>query len=509
MQRRLTIALVLTAVMSILLVAVGVLAMAQFSARSDAEAQVDSGLQIVARFLDDDQGQTTGRLDLVLDESRQDFGLDVLGVGIINVDGQLLSLAERRRAIPLTEELPAFELDSSQLAALEGQEVVFIPSDDSVVGVRQVNLDRLANAIGDENQVVVVASRRVSAVSGRTLVWFLGSSGLVLAGAALAGMWLAKRLVNPLRDIQATTTAIAGGDLTARVATAGSDEVAELGQAVNGMASDLQRSKALDRQFLMSVSHDLRTPLTAISGYAEALQDGALDDPQSAGAVIGNHADRLDRLVGDLLDLAKLDANRFRFDLRPFDLAVTAGRTVAGLTRRAAEHNLILTSSGVATLPVVADPDRTAQAVGNLIDNAIKFARTTVVVDVQPVVTGQSRWAVVSVHDDGPGIPEADLPHIFDRLYTGSAQPDRAENPTGLGLAIVRELAGAMGGHVRAGNAPTGGAVLSIALPTGADGSGPMQEPPTSTWESNAGAPAPTTPATAPPTPEVAVPTAP
>ena len=147
MQRRLTIALVLTAVMSILLVGVGVLAMAQFTARSDAEGQVDSGLQIVARFFDDDQAQTTGRLDLVLDESRQDFGLDVLGVGIINVEGQLLSLAERRRAIPLTDELPVIDLDPSQLAALDAQQVVFVPSEDSVVGVRQVNLNRLANAI--------------------------------------------------------------------------------------------------------------------------------------------------------------------------------------------------------------------------------------------------------------------------------------------------------------------------------------------------------------------------
>ncbi|MEM7272936.1 MAG: HAMP domain-containing sensor histidine kinase [Actinomycetota bacterium] len=465
MQRRLTIALTLTAVISILLVGAGVLAMARFSARADAEDQVGRGLDIVARLLND-QNQTGVRFDQALSESRQDFQLAVLGIGIVDPDGELRSLPERgRRQVPLTDELPPIDLDPDQRAALDDGGKVFIADSNEVIGVRTVRLDRLQTQLAPGARVVVVGSQQVSTVAGRTLWWFLTSSALVLTGAAAAGAVLARRFVDPLRDIQAATTAIAAGDLSARVEATGNDEVAELGEAVNRMAADLQRSKALDRQFLMSVSHDLKTPLTAISGYAEALEDGAAEDPRAAGTVIGSNAARLDRLVGDLLDLAKLDANRFRFDLRTFDLAVSAGRAVAGLTHRANEHGLALTTAGVATLPVVADPDRTAQAIGNLIDNALKFAKTSVVVEVQPVTAGEATWAVVSVRDDGPGIRPDDLPHIFDRLYTGSAQPERAENPTGLGLAIVRELAGSMGGHVRAANAAAGGAVLSIALP--------------------------------------------
>ncbi len=234
------------------------------------------------------------------------------------------------------------------------------------------------------------------------------------------------------------------------------------------MAADLQRSKALDRQFLMSISHDLKTPLTAIAGYAEGLSDGAVTDPRAAGDVIGNHARRLDRLVGDLLDLARLDANRFRLNIRGFDLSVVAGRTVAGLVNQAGQHGITLTRTGVEAAVVSADSDRTAQAIANLIDNAIKFARSRIDVAVE---VGDD-WAMVSVSDDGPGIAEADLPHIFDRLYTGAAQPQRAENPTGLGLAIVRELTHAMGGRVAAGNNPTAGPGCVLRCPGSGPGAG-------------------------------------
>jgi two-component system sensor histidine kinase BaeS len=296
------------------------------------------------------------------------------------------------------------------------------------------------------------------------------SSLAVIGGAVVAGLLLAGRLAKPIRQIKAATAAIAAGNLDARVEPTGSDELADLGHEVNRMAADLQRSKALDRQFLMSVSHDLKTPLTAISGYAEGLSDGAISNTRAAGQVIGNHARRLDRLVGDLLDLARLDSNRFRLNIRPFDLSVLTGRTVAGLANHAAGHGLTLVRDGLETITVSADSDRTAQAIGNLVDNAIKFATSTVTVGVGTYGDG---WAVVSVRDDGPGIAEGDLPYIFDRLYTGRAQPERAENPTGLGLAIVRELANAMGGTVTAANNPGGGACISLLLPIGGPGSEP------------------------------------
>ncbi len=448
--------------------------MARVSATSDAEDEVRRGLRIVGQFLDD-QDRTSRRIDELFAASRQDFELDSLNGAILTDNGVLRAFGSRGvgRSPTTNETIPDLvNLTDEQRTELDAGETILVSEDGQVVGIRAVPRLRLDQQ--PAGTVVVVGVRRVSTVSGRTLAWFLGSSVVVLIGAVAAGTVLARRLARPLRDMQATTASIAAGDLSARVNNVGTDEVADLGLAVNRMAEDLQRSKALDRQFLMSVSHDLKTPLTAISGYAEALSDGAATDPRAAGEVIQNHAGRLNRLVGDLLDLAKLDANRFRFDLRPFDLGVLAGRTVAGQTKEAEHHGLNLELHGLPSVMVNGDADRSAQAIGNLIDNAIKFAATTVTVRVSTESIDGADWAVVAVQDDGPGIPDGDLNHIFDRLYTGAAQPKRAENPTGLGLAIVRELISAMGGQVAAANNPTGGASLGFRLPlvpVAADGS--------------------------------------
>ncbi len=463
MQRRLTIALALTALVSILLVGFGVLTMAQLGARSRAEDQVTRGLNVVTDFLGSTD-RSDRQVESLLFGSRANLGLDFTEPIVILDDGTVRSLTDRQRRRGLqAAELPELSLDQASLDDLDNGDTVLINTEDGVFGVR--SLGRRSLDQETELRIAILAGQRVTAVSGQTVAWFLGSSLVVLVGALLAGVALARRLTGPIKDIQDTTSAIAGGDLAARVETTGSDEVAELGEAVNNMAADLQRSKALDRQFLMSVSHDLKTPLTAIAGYAEGLSDGAVTDPKAAGGVIANHAKGLERLVGDLLDLARLDANRFRLAVRSFDLSVVTGRTIAGLSATAGQHGIDLIGSGSQPTLVTADPDRTAQAIGNLIDNAVKFARSKVEVEV--AIRGE--FGVVSVSDDGPGIADADLGHIFDRLYTGKAQPDRAENPTGLGLAIVRELAHAMGGEVAADNNPGGGARLSLSLPLGSD----------------------------------------
>jgi signal transduction histidine kinase len=461
MQRRLTIALVSTALISILLVGFGVLAMAQLSARSNAERDVTRSLNVLSDFLSG-PNRSPRQIETLLSGSRGNLNLESLERVAVGEDGAINSLARRR--LNDNDSLPDVRLNEEQLELFNNDGTVMISDSGTVYGLRAVNVQ---SAVGqDPVDIAVLASKQVRPVTSQTLAWFVLSSLVVLVGALLGGYWLARRFSEPIKEIQSATAAIAAGDLAVRVDPTGSDEVTDLGHEVNRMAADLERSKALDRQFLMSVSHDLRTPLTAITGFAEGLADGAVTDPQNAGVVIGSHAARLDRLVGDLLDLARLDANRFRLNARAFDLSVLVGRTIAGLTPQASMHSITLVREGTESLMVNADPDRTDQAIANLVDNAIKFASSTIRVTVKQ----RENMAVVSVHDDGPGIPAQDLPHVFDRLYTGKAQPDRAENPTGLGLAIVRELAGAMGGNVEANNHPDGGALLSLALPIVAPG---------------------------------------
>ncbi len=227
------------------------------------------------------------------------------------------------------------------------------------------------------------------------------------------------------------------------------------------MAAELERGRAAEQQFLLSVSHDLRTPLTALRGFGEALEDGTMTDTARAGAVISHNANRLGRLVGDLLDLGKLEAKQFRFHISNFDAAEVVGATAAGLVPSAAERSIAVVIDTPAPVVVTADPDRLGQAVANLVENATTFAASTVTVSLST----EGTEAVITVADDGPGIDPADLPHVFERLYVTKLVPERSESSSGLGLAIVRELVGAMDGRVDAIAPPGGGTAMVLRLP--------------------------------------------
>jgi signal transduction histidine kinase len=315
---------------------------------------------------------------------------------------------------------------------------------------------------------VVVAGEPAS-VAGPAARWFLlGAAGAMLLGVVVA-FRLSRRLTEPVVAARDAARRIASGDLAARVAQPpddSGDELSELSRSLNVMAEALERSRGLDRQFLMSVSHDLRTPLASIQGYAEALADHAIE-PARATEVILAESRRLDRLVTDLLLLARLDARSFTFDLQTLDTGPLVAATAAGFAPRAQERGVVLTvHSPAGTVPAVVDGDRLGQVVANLLENALKFAHRSIEVDLR----SEDGWVVLSVADDGPGIDPEDLPHVFERLYVAKHRPAPRESGSGLGLAIVRELVEAMGGHVSArspvpGNAA--GAVTLVALRPG------------------------------------------
>jgi two-component system sensor histidine kinase BaeS len=276
---------------------------------------------------------------------------------------------------------------------------------------------------------------------------------------------IGRRMTKPLRQVEEATRRIATGDLSTRLPTpekGTDDELASLMTSINTMAEALERSRGVERQFLLSVSHDLRTPLTSIRGYAEAITDGALADPGTGAAVILTEARRLERLVRDLLDLSKLDARSFSFDLQPLDLVDIAIGTADGFLPEADDAGVtieVVPSPG----PVVVrgDADRLAQVGANLLENSLRFARSRVTVRV----SAEGGWARLDVEDDGRGIAPEDLPHVFERLYVSRHQPERKEAGSGLGLAIVRELVTAHGGRVEARASAAGGACLSVLLP--------------------------------------------
>lgn len=315
---------------------------------------------------------------------------------------------------------------------------------------------------------VLVLTKRIDPnPAGRAGGFFLVTAAAALAVAVVVSFFLARRLTRPLAAMGNTARRIAGGDLAARVDLGDhpDDELADLARTLNGMASQLEHARGVERAFILSVSHDLRTPLTSIRGYAEAISDGTLGsgaDPARAAEVIQSEARRLERLVADLLDLARLDARQFSLTPRSVDAADVIRTAVEAFRPAASDLGVTLHVQAPDRLPADADPDRLGQIVANLVENALKYARTTIAVDVRAYAGSQ---VDVRIADDGPGIAPDDLPRVFERLYTSRTVPGRSVG-TGLGLAIVRELAHAMGGDVWVEPGATGtGAVFVVRLP--------------------------------------------
>ncbi len=314
--------------------------------------------------------------------------------------------------------------------------------------------------------VLVLTEKIDSGAVSRARGFFLIGGALALATAFVVSFFLARRLTRPLAAMGVAASAIAGGDLAARVdlGAHADDELADLARTLNGMAIQLDGARSAERSFLLSVSHDLRTPLTSIRGFAEALTDGTIPasaEQQRAGEVIAAEANRLERLVADLLDLARLDARQFSLTTRSFDAAATVRTAVAAFAPPATELGIELHVDGPDALAATGDPERVAQIVANLVENALKYARARI--DVRVATVG-SQGAEIRVVDDGPGVDSSEVHRVFERLFVSRAVPGRSVG-TGLGLAIVGELAHAMGGTATVDTSSPGGAAFVVSLP--------------------------------------------
>ena len=271
-------------------------------------------------------------------------------------------------------------------------------------------------------------------------------AGVVLA-AALSYV-VARSIARPIRRVAVATRALAADESHEPLSTGGTTELAQLAEAFNQMTEQLAASRQAERDFLLSVSHELKTPLTAIRGYSEGHADGAFE-AQEAARVISLEASRLERLVRDLLDLARMNSLRFSVQREPVDLAEVAREAVRRQETSARAFGVGLTAEGDETW-VDADADRVLQVVSNLVENALREtpAGGSVTVRAEP--------GKLLVADTGPGIPPEDVPHAFERFYLyDKADKDRPLG-SGLGLAIVKQLVTAMGGDVSVQSSPAG-----------------------------------------------------
>ena len=297
-------------------------------------------------------------------------------------------------------------------------------------------------------------------VAGRVV----GAAGIGLAVALALMLLLTRRITRPLTAMQAATHRVAEGDLRAELGRTGTQELDELASDFNLMVRRLAQRDGETREFLMRVTHDLRTPLTAIRGHAAALSDGVVpqEDVLRSLAAIEGEATRLETLVADLLDLARLDAHRFKLDLARVEPSDVLDRAFDAMEAEATARGVSYERSIDPMPTVVTDESRVQQIVVNLLDNALRWtpAGGTVRLEGRSLPSGGFAAAVT---DTGPGVPDRDRERIFD-AFLSLETPD-GQRGSGLGLAISRQLARALGGDVRMESREGSGSRFVLELP--------------------------------------------
>jgi two-component system sensor histidine kinase BaeS len=287
--------------------------------------------------------------------------------------------------------------------------------------------------------------------------------GLLIAAAAggllaaLAAFLIARRISRPVDRIAAAARSLTGGTHPEPVPVEGAAEIATLAVAFNDLAAQLRQAQEAERNFLLSVSHELKTPLTAIRGYAEAVDDGAID-PREAAATVASEARRLERLVHDLLDLARMNRTDFGVRNTEIDLAEVAEDAVRRYQQQAESFGVTLHAVADGPAPAIGDADRVLQVVSNLVENALRL--TPPDGEVRVVAAP----GVLRVEDTGPGLAETDTERAFERFYLHERYGLERRVGTGLGLAIVKELTLAMGGSVDVESRPERLTVFTVRL---------------------------------------------
>lgn len=428
--------------------------------------------------------------DVARSESVQELEREAAGLADLYAEAALRSSDEGAKA-------PAFAAENLELAT--GDELYYVGA--SLFPGQRFGLTRLARtALGDveldrdrqvtfeftppgESRRMLATAQPVQLVTGtEPFGWLvvakpvtelreqwltlLGRLALALAvGVGLAGVlfwWLSRRLTEPVLTLTRATQDVAAGRYDVDIPDArGNDEISLLSDRFRLMVAQLAQAETLKRSFLMSVSHELRTPLTAIRGHVEALREGIVSEPdhvRSSLDIVAAETDRLERLVGDVLDLAKLQAHRFTVRQEEVDLSRVLDHAYGSFAEEARRREIDYRLEAASDPPViVSDGDRVLQVISNLLSNAFRWTPDGGRIELG---LAMSNGAVqVDILDSGPGIPRGESERIFDPFISHDV------NGTGLGLPIARELALALGGRIELQSEPGQGSRFRLVLP--------------------------------------------
>lgn len=357
-------------------------------------------------------------------------------------------------AVAPPEELAALE---GELDTLQGEVEALVAEAEALQLERLMTLASLAEAI---------APTETEAVSVQFLRDMRQGIGITAVSTFIVAIILAtvltRQITRPLTQIRHSTQQLASGDFTTRVPVRPNDELGKVAASFNQMAVQLERQEQLRRQIVADVAHELRTPLTVMKSNLEAMQDGLLEPSPSSLGELQGEVDRLSHMIDDLRLLSLGDSGQLKLQLEPIQLQSLL-ETVIGRYAPLAETKAIKLTTQLSPVALIIDGDRhkLEQAIGNLLDNAIRYTPENGSVAV--ALSQDKNRAHITVSDSGPGIPSADLPHVFDRFWRGDKSRSRDSGGTGLGLSIVKQIVEQHGGTVRVSSVGDG-AVFMVSL---------------------------------------------
>lgn len=351
----------------------------------------------------------------------------------------------------------------------EQQRVYLAPNESNMIPIGQiytVKSDEIRYPIIAEGQQVGTFIDKDSLLQPNSLgplpeVIIISSLTALLT--LLIGLFLIRRIVTPLADIMAAAQEVTVGDLSARVEVRGPDDFRSLTNSFNRMVATLEKNDQERRHLLADIAHEIRTPLSILRGRLEGILDRIYPASEAQIALVLEETLIIEKLVEDLRLLTLAEARQLHFDRQSIDLGELAQRLVELFEPEADEKQISLITQIEANLPaVLVDPQRIGQVIGNLVGNALRYipSGSQITISVERAKEG----VALSVSDNGQGIAESDLPHLFERFWRGEKSRARSSGGAGLGLAIAKQLIEAQDGRIEAQNNVSGGLRVTFVL---------------------------------------------
>lgn len=395
-------------------------------------------------------------------------------VFMANTDGVILMSSSDNNAVYVGNSKPATLVENAADAQFVISDIDGLFEEKQYVGIAPV---RINNYVLGYIFVVTPATTIFVTLSSHFQIYLMSALGALIVSSAVVYL-LCFRFVRPLKQMASVTRRFASGDFSARVKVRGKDEVAELGEALNHMATSLSSLETMRRSFIANVSHELKTPMTTIAGFIDGVLDGTIPPEKEKQylKIVSDEVKRLSRLVRSMLDISRIDSGELKINKVRFDLMDVIGGVLLSSEQRIEKKRLNITGlDDEQSYEVDGDYDLINQVLYNLIDNAIKFTNEGGQIDIQLQKT--DKRICCSIRNTGEGIPAQEMPQIFERFYKSDRSRSLDKNGMGIGLYIVKTVIGLHEGEISVRSVQNEFTEFSFWLPR------PIEEPLTGTVE--------------------------